>query len=131
MTTSEDSQANRSGARVALLMLFEAATLAAVASLHLGGVLGGSEPFDPTAAGIAEAIIGAALGAGAAALLGRSAHAREIAVATTVFVIAGFVLGLTFTVRGGGAFDVAYHLVLLPLLVLTLIVLLRSRGLVS
>jgi hypothetical protein len=115
-----------------LLLLFEAATLAVVASLHLGGVLdGGSEPFDPTAAGIAEAIIGVALAAGAAGFLRRSARAREIAVATTLFAIAGFVLGLTFTVRGGGGIDIAYHAAMLPLLLLTLIVLLRSRGLVS
>jgi hypothetical protein len=107
-------------------MIFEAATLAVVASLHLGGVLdGGSEPFDPTAAGIAEAIIGVALAVGAAALLRKSAQAREIAVATILLAIAGFVLGLTFTVRGGGAIDVAYHAAMLPLLLLTLIVLLR------
>jgi hypothetical protein len=113
-------------------MLFESATLAAVASLHLGGMLGdGSEPFDPTAAGVAEAIIGVALAAGAAALLCKSARAREIAVATTLFAIAGFVLGLTFTVRGGGAIDIAYHVVMLPLLLLTLIVLLRSGALAS
>jgi hypothetical protein len=109
-------------------MIFEAATLAVVASLHLGGVLdGGSEPFDPTAAGIAEAIIGVALAVGAAALLRKSAHAWEIAVATTLLAIAGFVLGLTFTVRGGGGIDVAYHMAMLPLLLLTLIVLWRRR----
>jgi peptidoglycan/LPS O-acetylase OafA/YrhL len=126
MTTAHEL-ADRSGAKVALLMIFAAATLAIVAALHLGGVLGGSEPFDPTAAGIAEALIGVALAGGAAALLRRSAHAWEIAIATTLFAIAGFVLGLTFTVRGGGAFDVAYHVVLLPVLVLILIVLLRKR----
>jgi hypothetical protein len=126
MTTSEHKRADRSGGRIALLMLFEAATLAVVASLHLGGVLGGSKPFRPTAAGVAEAIIGAALAGAAVALLRKSAHARDIAVATTLFAIAGFVLGLTFTVRGGGAIDVSYHAVMLPLLLLTLIVLLRK-----
>jgi peptidoglycan/LPS O-acetylase OafA/YrhL len=127
MTTSQGEFADRNSAKVASLMIFAAATLAIVAALHLGGVLGGSEPFDPTAAGVAEALIGVALAGAAAALLRRSAHAREIAIATTLFAIAGFVLGLTFTVRGGGAFDVAYHLVLLPVLVLILIVLLRKR----
>jgi hypothetical protein len=126
VTTSQDTSAERGGAGIATLMIFEAATLAVFASLHLGGVLdGGSEPFDPTAAGIAEAIIGVALAVGAAALLRKSAHAWEIAVATTLLAIAGFVLGLTFTVRGGGAIDVAYHMAMLPLLLLTLIVLLR------
>jgi peptidoglycan/LPS O-acetylase OafA/YrhL len=127
MTTSQGEFADRNSAKVALLMIFAAATLAIVAALHLGGVLGGSEPFDPTAAGVAEALIGVALAGGAAALLRGSAHAREIAIAATLFAIAGFVLGLTFTVRGGGAFDVAYHLLLLPVLVLILIVLLRKR----
>jgi hypothetical protein len=56
----------------------------------------------------------------------KAAHAREIAIATALFAIAGFVLGLTFTVRGGGAVDVAYHAAMLPLLLLTLIFLLRS-----
>jgi hypothetical protein len=129
MTTSEDKQPDRSGGRIARLMIFEAATLAVVASLHLGGALGGSKPFRPTAAGVAEAIIGIALAGGAIGLLRKSAHAQDIAVAATLFAIAGFVLGLTFTVRGGGAFDVAYHAVMLPLLLLTLIVLLRKRDL--
>jgi hypothetical protein len=131
MTKSQDKHADRSGAWIALLMIFEAATLAVVASLHLGGVLGGSKPFRPTAAGVVEAIIGVALSGGAAALLRKSAHARGIAVAATLFAIAGFVLGLTFTVRGGGAIDVAYHAVMLPLLLLALIVLLRTRDLPS
>jgi hypothetical protein len=114
---------------IAMLMLFEAATLAVISSLHLGGVLGGgSKPFRPTAAGIAEAIIGLALIAGAAALLRKSAHARSIAVATTVFAIVGFIVGLSFTVRAGDAIDVAYHAVMLPLLLLTLVAVLRRRG---
>jgi peptidoglycan/LPS O-acetylase OafA/YrhL len=115
------------GRGIALLMVFETATLAAIASLHLGGVLQGSEPFRPTIAGIAEAIIGLALVIGAAALLRRSHRARPIAIATTVFAIAGFVVGLGFTLRGGGAVDVAYHVLMLPVLLLTLVVLVRQR----
>jgi hypothetical protein len=124
MTASRD---NSSRVTIAFLMIFEAATLAVIASLHLGGVLGGSKPFRPTAAGVAEAIIGVALAGGAAALLSNSAPARDIAVATTLFAIVGFVVGLTFSVRGGGAIDIAYHAVMLPLLLLTLILLLRSK----
>jgi hypothetical protein len=116
---------------IALLMVLEAATLAAIASLHLGGILEGSRPFRPTVAGIAEASIGLALVIGAAALLRRLPHAYGIAIATTVFAIGGFALGLSFTVRGGGATDIAYHAVLLPLLLLTCLLLLRSRPLVS
>ncbi len=112
-----------------MLIGFEAATLAVIASLHLSGVLGGKKPFRPTDAGIAEAIIGLVLVYGVAALLRRFRHARSIArpVATIVFAIVGFVVGLTFTLRGGDAIDVAYHATVLPLLLLTLIVLVRSE----
>jgi hypothetical protein len=55
----------------------------------------------------APRIIGVALAGRAAALVWRSADARDIAAAATMFAIAGFVLGLTFTVRGGHAVDVA------------------------
>lgn len=100
-----------------------------ISSLHLGGVLGrGSKPFRPTAAGIAEAIIALALISGAAALLRTSVHARNIAVATTAFAIVGFIAGLSFTVRGGDVIGVAYHAVMLPMLLLTLVALLRKRG---
>jgi hypothetical protein len=52
---------------------------------------------------------------------------RGIAIATAVFALVGFVVGLTFTLRGGGPVDVTYHIVMLPLLVVTLDLLLRSR----
>jgi hypothetical protein len=111
---------------MASLIIFEAATLATIASLHLGGVLEGSRPFRPIAAGVAEAILGLALVIGAAALLRRLPHAQDIAIATTIFAIVGFAVGLSFTLRGGGAVDVAYHAVMLPLLLLTLVALLRG-----
>ncbi len=109
-----------------MLIGFEAATLALIAFLHLDGILGGgSEPFRPTGAGIAEATIGLALAYGATALLRGGAHARSIALVTTGLAILGFVLGLNFTVRGGDAIDIAYHATMLPLLLLTLVALLR------
>ena len=74
------------------------------------------KPFDPTAAGIAEAIIGLVLLAGIATLLRRSSNARAIALATVVFAIVGFIVGLTFTLRGGDAIDIASHATILPLL---------------
>ncbi len=110
-------------------MGFETATLAIVAFLHLAGILhGGSKPFRPTDAGIAEAIIGVALTYGASTLVRARAHARSIAVATTGFAILGFIVGLNFTVRGGDAIDIAYHATMLPLLLLTLIALLRRKA---
>ncbi len=111
--------------QVALLMGFVAATLAVMASVHLAGLLQGSKPFRPDDAGTAEAVIGAALLVGAAALWRRTAHCWGVAVAATGFAILGFVVGLSFTLRGGDAIDVAYHATVLPVLLLTLVALLR------
>lgn len=103
--------------RSAGVMGFVAATLAAMSALHLGGVLGdGSEPFDPTHAGIAEAAICVVLAFAALTILRGSSRARPVALAATAFAIAGFLVGLNFTVRGGGSVDIAYHATMLPLL---------------
>jgi hypothetical protein len=53
---------------------------------------------------------------------------RTAALATTSFAIVGFLVGLNFTVRGGDAPDVAYHLVMLPILVVTLFFIARRRS---
>jgi uncharacterized membrane protein len=112
---------------IALLMGFAATTLAAMSSLHLTGTLsGGPEPFNRTHAGIAEALICVALSAGATMLLRRSPHARGAALASVVFAIFGFIVGLNFTIRAGEAIDVAYHATLLPLLLVTLATLWRG-----
>ena len=111
--------------QIAALMGFEAFTLAIISPLHLSGVLtGGTKSFDPTAAGTAEAIIGAALLMGALALV---RNRPDAAIVATAFAIVGFLVGLTFTLRGGDGIDVAYHATMLPLLVLTLLVLWRKR----
>jgi hypothetical protein len=121
-------RAGSSSRTVVTLMSLEAGSLAVVACLHLSHVLpGGKKPFRATPAGIAEAVIGFVLLVGIAALLRRSTSARTIAIATVLFAIAGFVVGLTFTLRGGGAIDIAYHATVLPLLLLTLLLLLRSE----
>jgi hypothetical protein len=113
---------------IAALMTLEVASLAVISSLHLSHVLaGGKKPFRPTAAGIAEAVIAVVLAFGLAALLRRATHTRAIAAATVLFAIAGFVVGLIFTLRGGDAIDIAYHATVLPLLLATLVLLLR-RG---
>jgi deazaflavin-dependent oxidoreductase (nitroreductase family) len=113
---------------IAILIGFQALTLAVISPLHLGGVLGGgTKPFNPTAAGTAEAVIGTVLILGALALLRGSVRGRNAAIAATGFAIVGFLVGLSFTVRGGDAIDIAYHATLVPLLLLTLVVLLRKR----
>jgi hypothetical protein len=111
---------------VAALLALVAASLAGMSFLHLSGILaGGSPPFDPTHAGVAEAVICVVLVGAVLALIRGSRHARTTAAAATAFAVIGFVVGLTFTVRGGGAVDVAYHVLALPLLLLGLGLLLR------
>jgi len=47
----------------------------------------------------------------------------------TGFAIVGFLIGLRFTLEGGNAIDIAYHVSALPVLVITLVALLRvGRG---
>lgn len=105
---------------LAAMIAAEAGTLAVVSSLHLSGAIaGGTEPYDPGSAGVAEAVICVVLAAGAIALLVGHARGRKIALCAVGFAIVGFIIGLTFTIQGGTAFDVAYHAVMLPLLIAT------------
>jgi hypothetical protein len=113
--------------RVAALMIFEAATLAVASAMHLSGnVQGRSLPFNPDHAGIAEAIIGIVLAAGAVVMFRSPARAPAVGLAATGFAIVGFLVGLNFTARGGHLPDVAYHVIMLPVLIGGLIALLRS-----
>jgi hypothetical protein len=113
----------------AVLMCIVAATLAVMSFLHLTGALaGGTKPFDRSDAGVAEAVICVALGYGAAGLLRTRPRAQTIALAATGFAIVGFLVGLRFTLGGGDAIDIAYHLSVLPILLITLIALLRIRA---
>jgi hypothetical protein len=118
---------------VASLMLLEALSLAVISGLHLSGVIaGGARPYNPGAAGIAEAVIGVVLLAGAVLVMRSPARGRTAAVGATGFAIVGFLVGLGFTVSGGQPADVAYHAAVLPLLVVTLALSLRksrARGL--
>ena len=109
-------------ARVAALMVVEAATLAVASALHLSGsVQGRSAPFNAGHAGVAEAIIGGVLAAGAVVMFRPPAPGRS----TTGFAIAGFLVGLNFTARGGHLPDIAYHITMSPVLIGSLIVLVR------
>lgn len=106
---------------IAALMILEALSLAVISALHLSGVItGGTKPYNPEAAGIAEAVIGVVLIAGAVLVLRSPRQGRTAALAATGFAIAGFLLGLVFTISGGQPADVAYHATVLPLLILTL-----------
>lgn len=112
--------------RIAVAMGLEAAALAVMALLHLAGSLGGSlSSFSAPDAGLAEAVICIVLAYGANGLIKGKPRARAVAIAATVFAIAGFVVGLGETVRGGQPLDIAYHVTMLPLLALTLRALVR------
>lgn len=116
------------GKSVRVLLAVEAASLAVMSILHLGGGLhGDSAPFRPSAAGLAEAVIGLALVAAVSAQWYAPHRARPTALAAVGFAIIGFVVGLNFTVRGGQVIDIAYHATVLPMLVFTLILLLRPQ----
>jgi hypothetical protein len=109
-------------------MAAEASTLAIASAMHLAGAGGGSKPFSGSGAGIAEAIICLVLAAGAAALLRKGSRALKTALAATCFAVFGFVVGLTFTLRGGDTPDVVYHATMLPVPILTATALCRARA---
>jgi peptidoglycan/LPS O-acetylase OafA/YrhL len=97
-----------------------ALSLAVMSALQFAGVLVGSEPFKPERAGTSEAVICVALVIGSASLLTRRPQRRLLATIAVLIAIVGFALGLTFTTRGGGAVDIAYHATVLPLLLVML-----------
>jgi hypothetical protein len=80
----------------------------------------------PNDAGVAEAIICLVLVAGAIALMRRTPHAHAGACLAVGFAILGFLVGLHDTTQAGGV-DLAYHLTVLPMLVLTELMLLAPR----
>ena len=124
-TTSDDAMRAR---RIAWTMVFIAGTLGIASALHLAGAATGSPPFDADHAGIAEALIGTALLVGAILMLRHPDQTRTAGLASTGFAIVGFLVGLSFTIRGGHAPDIAYHAMFLPVLVLCFFFLAQSGG---
>ena len=104
-------------------MLLTAASLAVVSVLHLSNLIGGGGPDRPGAAGVAEAVICLVMLAGARALARGHRNGLAAARASVAFAIAGFILGLTLTLQGGDAFDIAYHLAGLTVLLATVVLL--------
>lgn len=124
MTTT--AKTNTRQRRLAAVMGLEAATLAVMAVLHLTGSLGvGLKSFSSLDAGVAEAVICVVLAYAASRLMRGEPRARIVAIASTAFAIVGFAIGIGTTVRGGDAIDIAYHVTMLPLLLLTLRALMR------
>lgn len=107
---------------IAALMVVQAASLAVASALHLSGVDG----HDATGAGIAEAVICVVLLGGAIAYR-RADWGRPAAIAATGFAIAGFCYGLSLTARGDDLPDLVYHATVLPLLLVTMVLIIRAR----
>ena len=114
--------------RVAGTLAAVATSLAVASAMHLAvRVHGRAEPpFDADHAGIAEAVIGTVLVIAVVVMLRSPARARLAGLAAAGFATAGFLWGLSITARGGHWPDIAYHLVVLPVLVGSLVVLVRA-----
>ncbi|HEY3184377.1 MAG TPA: hypothetical protein VGJ77_16170 [Gaiellaceae bacterium] len=96
------------------LVLFEAATFVAAASIHFGALVDG---YEHHRAGTAETVIAAVLVAGFALSFVRP---REAVVGAQAFATLGVCVGLFTIAVGVGprtAPDIAYHLAILALLI--------------
>jgi hypothetical protein len=115
---------------VEALMAVMVATLALASALHYGVVIAGvADRFEGAA--LPEAVIAAVLAAGLGALVRDSRHAWGWSIGATSFAIAGFLVGLRFTLFAtppAPAGDVAYHIGGLALLVVIAGALLSARG---
>jgi hypothetical protein len=116
--------------RVVGLMALLVASLAVTSALHLSGAVQGrnNQVFSSLGAGTAEAVIGLALLWGAVSLARGGAAGRAVALGTTGFAIVGFGFGLSISAGGGTLPDICYHATVLPILVVTLVLILRARG---
>lgn len=115
--------------RVAIVMSLEAVSLWVASALHLSGLVHGrSASFEPDAAGIAEAVIGVVLAAGSVVMVKDKGRARVVGIASTTFALIGFLIGISETARGGDAPDIAYHATVIPLLIASLVALIRCRA---
>lgn len=113
--------------RITGLMALLVASLAVTSALHLSGAVQGrdNQVFSSLGAGVAEAVIGVALLWGAVSLARGGPAGRAVALGTTGFAIAGFGYGLSVSARGGALPDICYHATVLPILIVTLVLILR------
>lgn len=115
---------------IVVLMTCETATLVVASLLHFGVVIAGvHDPF--RGAAVPEAVIAAVLATGALGVLVRPSTAWRPPLAATVFAIAGFLVGVRFTVFGDGPVrtgDIVYHVTGLTVLVTTVGLLLSREG---
>ncbi len=123
MNASPVPAANRNLTLVGRLMLAEAVTFAIASILHFGV----AESF--IGAAIPEAIIAVVLGAGAIAVLRRGARSWGLGLATTLFALAGVIIGLSVILgeRVSRPIDLVYHASIFVALVVTVILLVARR----
>jgi hypothetical protein len=109
------SQANRIPRLIGGVMFVEAVTFAIASILHFGLL----ESF--IGAAIPEAIIAVVLGVGAIAVIRRAAGCWWLALATTLFALAGVIIGLSVILRShvSRPADLAYHASIFVALLIT------------
>src|SRR5205823_7943394 len=105
------------------VMLAEAVTFAIASVLHFGVL----ESF--VAAAIPEAIIAVVLAVGAIAVMRRPAGSWWLALTSTLFALAGVIIGLSVILSGrvSRPADVAYHASIFVALVITVVVLMTPE----
>ena len=114
---------NRTLTLVGRLMLIEAVTFAIASILHFGV----AESF--ISAAIPEGIIAVVLGAGAVSVMRRLGGSWWIAMGTTLFSLAGVIIGLSVILGSGVSrpIDLVYHATIFVALVVTVILLVIAR----
>jgi hypothetical protein len=98
------------------LLAFEAVVFGAASLVHAGVLVAG---YEHAQAATAEGVIAAVLLVGISACLFRPSATRTIALATQAFALLGTLVGAFTIAIGVGpqtAADIAYHLLILPVL---------------
>jgi hypothetical protein len=109
-----------------MLLTVGAVTLGLASAIHSGVPLVVQDP--DSAAAIPEAILGFVLAVGAASVWLRIGRAWGVALATTLFGLAGVGFGFSVTLGSGRTGDIVYHASLLAVLVAAALLLLTPAA---
>jgi hypothetical protein len=111
---------------IGVLLTVGAVTLGLASAIHFGVPLIVQDPF-PGAA-VPDAILAVVLAVGAASVWSRIGAAWGVAIATTLFGLAGVGFGFSLTVGTGRTGDIAYHASLLAVLMAAALLLLTPAA---
>jgi hypothetical protein len=111
---------------IGVLLTVGAVTLGLASAIHFGVPLIVRDPF--AGAAIPEAILAVVLAVGAASVWSRIGAAWGVAIATTLFGLAGVGFGFSLTVGTGRTGDIAYHASLLAVLMAAALLLLTPAA---